>query len=234
MAGHDTHLLERGAHYLIYIEVNRSTLHSPLPTLPCEQLLPMAHMERTDHIHGRVEHRSIKVTAVNGLAFFGARQVVRIERCRRAHGKAKGSREVVFAVTDLDTYQIPPTELAAHAWGHWIVENCVHHVRDVTFNEDWRRTRKGAVPVVLGCVSDMCARCSPPQAGRISPQVTELTPPRTRSLLSTESSVLSPYGSEPRELRTLPARTGEQLVLKQRDDGPGLLKRDHTALLAGC
>ncbi|MGW5875159.1 hypothetical protein ACWFMI_01210 [Nocardiopsis terrae] len=31
----------------------------------------------------------------------------------------------------------------------------VHYVRDVTWGEDARRTRTGAAPVVLGCVTDI-------------------------------------------------------------------------------
>ncbi|USY19391.1 ISAs1 family transposase [Nocardiopsis exhalans] len=154
VADHATYLLERGAHYLIYVKGNRPRLHSQLSTLPWSQI-PVAHSQGPTHAHGREEHRSVKVTAVTGLAFPGARQVVRIERHRREHGKAQGSREVVFAVTDLDAHQVSPAELAAHARGHWTVENRVHYVRDVTFNEDARRTRTGAAPVVLGCLTDI-------------------------------------------------------------------------------
>lgn len=154
VAAHATYLRKREAHYLIYVKGNRPTLHEQLAALPWDEV-PLAHVEGPIHAHGREERRSAKVTAVNGLAFPGACQVVRIERYRRRHGTIKGSREVVFAVTDLDAHQVSPEELAAHARGHWTVENRVHHVRDVTFKEDARRTRTGAAPVVLGCVTDI-------------------------------------------------------------------------------
>ncbi|MCY9787088.1 ISAs1 family transposase [Nocardiopsis sp. EMB25] len=152
MAAHATYLLTRGAHYLIYVKGNRPTLHEQLAALPWSQV-PLAHSEGPTHAHGREERRSVKVTAAGGLAFPGTCQVVRIERHRRRHGTVKGSREVVFAVTDLDAHQVSPPELAAHARGHWTVENQVHYVRDVTFKEDVRRTRTGAAPVVLGCLT---------------------------------------------------------------------------------
>lgn len=97
----------------------------------------------------------VKVTAVEGLPFPGECQVVRIERHRRRHGTLKSSREVVFAVTDLDAHQVSPAELATHARGHWTVENRVYYVRDVTFKEDARRTCTGAASVVLGCLTDI-------------------------------------------------------------------------------
>lgn len=113
VADHATYLRKRGAHYLIYVKGNRPRLHTQLSCLPWPQI-PVAHTQGPTHAHahGREEHRSVKVTAVTGLAFPGARQVVRIERHRREHGKAKGSREVVFAVTDLDAHQVSPAELA--------------------------------------------------------------------------------------------------------------------------
>ncbi|MEV2279494.1 ISAs1 family transposase [Nocardiopsis sp. NPDC049922] len=154
VADHATYLLERGAHYLIYVKGNRPTLHEQLAALPWDEV-PLAHDEEPIHAHGREERRSLKVTAAGGLAFPGACQVVRIERHRRRHGTVKGSREVVFAVTDLDAHQVSPPELAAHARGHWTVENRVHYVRDVTWGEDARRTRIGAAPVVLGYVTDI-------------------------------------------------------------------------------
>jgi predicted transposase YbfD/YdcC len=154
VADHATYLLERGAHYLIYVKGNRSTLHARLTHLPWGQV-PVAHTQGPVHAHGREERRALQVLAVNDLAFPGARQVVRIHRWRRPHGQTKTTRETVFAITDLDAHQVSPAELAAYARGHWTIENRVHHVRDVTFSEDARRTRKGTAPVVLGCVSDI-------------------------------------------------------------------------------
>ncbi|MFD6096888.1 ISAs1 family transposase [Nocardiopsis flavescens] len=151
---HATYLLKRGAHYLICVKGNRLTLHEQPAALPWNEV-PLAHDEGPVHAHRREERRLLKVTAVNGPAFPEARQVVRIERHRRRHGTVKGRREVVFAVTDLDAHQVCPAELAAHARGHWTVENRVHYVRDVTFREDARRTRTGAAPVVLGCLTDI-------------------------------------------------------------------------------
>lgn len=154
VADHATYLRKRGAHYLIYVKGNRPILHEQLAALPWGEV-PLAHVEGPTHAHGREERRLVKVIAAGGLAFPGACQVVRIERHRRRHGTVKGSREVVFAVTDLDAHQVSPAELAAHARGHWTVENRVHYVRDVTWGEDVRRTRTGAAPAVLGCLTDI-------------------------------------------------------------------------------
>ncbi|GHD26395.1 ISAs1 family transposase [Nocardiopsis kunsanensis] len=167
VADHATYLLGRRAHYLIYVKGNRPTLHEQLAALPWGEV-PIADDEGPIHAHGREERRSIKVATVNGLVFPGACQVVRIERYRRRHGTLKGSREVVFAVTDLDAHQVSPAELAAHARGHWTVENRVHHVRDVTFHENARRTRAGR--------ARGCDRYRPPSVDRRGVEEPRLRP----------------------------------------------------------
>lgn len=40
-------------------------------------------------------------------------------------------------------------QLAAFVRGHWAIENRVHYVRDVTFDEDRSRVRTGDAPRVL-------------------------------------------------------------------------------------
>jgi hypothetical protein len=152
VAAHAAYLLKREAHHLIYVKGNRRVLREQLAALPWGEV-HVAHVEGPCHAHGREERRSTKVTAVSRLAFPGACQVIRIERYRRRHGTIKGSRTVVFAVLDLDAHEVSPAELAALPRGQWMVENRVHYVRDVTFKEDACRTRTGAAPVVLGCLT---------------------------------------------------------------------------------
>lgn len=43
----------------------------------------------------------------------------------------------------------PPSTLAAWVQGHWGIENRLHWVRDVTFDEDRSQIRTGAGPQVM-------------------------------------------------------------------------------------
>lgn len=77
-------------------------------------------------------------------------QVCRLERT--VTRKERTTREVAYAVTSL-----PPRRADAHRllrlWrGHWGIENRVHWVRDVTFDEDRCQVRTGAAPHVLAAV----------------------------------------------------------------------------------
>jgi hypothetical protein len=53
--------------------------------------------------------------------------------------------EVRYYVTSLAPEQADAKALLALARGHWGIENRLHHVRDVTFDEDRSQMRAGAV-----------------------------------------------------------------------------------------
>jgi hypothetical protein len=67
---------------------------------------------------------------------------VRIERHRYVKGRE--SVEVAYLIASLTTEEAGPERLLELNRAHWAIENRLHHVRDVTFNEDRCRVRKGA------------------------------------------------------------------------------------------
>ena len=74
-------------------------------------------------------------------------QVCRLERT--VHHKGKTRREVAYAVTSLSPKEADAQRLLELWRGHWGIENRVHWVRDVTFDEDRCQVRKGAAPQVM-------------------------------------------------------------------------------------
>ena len=134
--------------------------------------MPLTHTEGPTHAHGRKENRPLKVIVTRGSTFLEACQVVHIGRHRRRHGKKKGSREVGFALTHLDAHQVCPVESATHTRKHRTIENRVRYARDVTCKEDARRTRAGAVPVVLECLTYLVRQvlAAPGEESRIRTQ----------------------------------------------------------------
>jgi predicted transposase YbfD/YdcC len=82
---------ERGAHYLLTVKGNQPRLHAQLGALPWRQV-PVGDDTR-DRGHGRVERRTLKVTAVAaGLGFPHAAQAVQIVRRRRPLNATKGKK----------------------------------------------------------------------------------------------------------------------------------------------
>ena len=97
--------------------------------------------------HGRIEVRKITTTSevVMHLEWPGAAQVVRIERHR--HIKGRDSVEIAYLITSLSAAEASPDRLLQLNRAHWGIENKLHHVRDVSMNEDRCRVRAGARPI---------------------------------------------------------------------------------------
>jgi hypothetical protein len=76
--------------------------------------------------------------------------VCRIERVRIIGGEE--SREVVYAVTSLRREEADAEKLLKLSRDHWGIENRLHCVRDVTFDEDRCRVRSGSGPQVFAAI----------------------------------------------------------------------------------
>ncbi len=148
---------ERGAHYLLTVKGNQPTLHAQLAALPWGEV-PVGDDSR-DRGHGRVERRTLKVTAVAaGLGFPHAAQAVQVIRRRRPLNATKGQRwstETVYAVTSLTATDASPAELADIIRGHWGIEDRLHWVRDLTYDEDRSHVRTGNGPRVMASLRNL-------------------------------------------------------------------------------
>jgi predicted transposase YbfD/YdcC len=115
--------------------------------------VPVAYDKR-ERGHGRAERRTLKVTAVaRGLAFPHAAQAIQIVRRRTAKGRR--SRETCYAVTSLTATQASPAQLAAIIRGHWGIEDRLHWVRDIDFDEDRCQIRTAAGPQIMASLRNL-------------------------------------------------------------------------------
>ena len=57
--------------------------------------------------------------------------------------------EVVYLISSADHHTAPPATLAGWVQGHWGIENRLHWVRDVTYDEDRSQVRSGNAPQVM-------------------------------------------------------------------------------------
>src|SRR6478735_10354501 len=102
--------------------------------------------------HGRRARRTVKaVLAPAWIGFAGAAQVAQLRRTVTANGKK--TVEVVYLITsDRDA---GPAALAAWVRGHWEIENRLHWVRDVTYQEDRSLVRTGNAPRVMASLRSL-------------------------------------------------------------------------------
>jgi len=106
--------------------------------------------------HGRAGRRTVKITDVAaGLAFPHAAQAIQIVRRRRPLNGKKPAAETVYAITSLTAFQARPAELAAIIRGHWLIEDRLHWVRDMDWDEDRSRVRTGNGPRVMASLRNL-------------------------------------------------------------------------------
>ena len=178
---HAGYLAGRGAHYLLIVKRNQPGLHAQLTALPWRDV-PVAYT-KAERGHGRTERRTLKITAVAaGLAFPRAAQAIRITRRRKVKGK--WSAETCYAVTSLTVTQASPAQLAAIIRGHWGIEDRLHWVRDMDFDEDRSQVRTASGPRIM----PPCATWSSPSCGWPEQPA---SPPRSAT---TPAGPAAPYG----------------------------------------
>ncbi len=93
-----------------------------------------------------------------GLAFPHAAQAIQIVRRRRqltGKNSKKWSAETVYAITSLTAIQARPADLARIARGHWGIEDRLHWVRDLTYDEDRSQVRTGNGPRVMASLRNL-------------------------------------------------------------------------------
>jgi hypothetical protein len=107
--------------------------------------------------HGRIETRRLWASdqLAGYLDFPYARQVFRLERTTTKLDGSLLRREVIFGITSLHQRKGPARRLLELNRGHWGIENRLHWVRDVTFDEDRSQVRKGAGLQVMAALRNL-------------------------------------------------------------------------------
>lgn len=81
--------------------------------------------------------------------------MVEREVCREYRGTITHSVETAYGVTSLKKEQASAQRLLELIRGHWEIENRVHYVRDVTYDEDRSRIRTDNGPRVMASIRNL-------------------------------------------------------------------------------
>jgi predicted transposase YbfD/YdcC len=141
---------DRGGHYILTVKDNQPNLRKRVKSLPWKDIPCLA--ASREHGHGRQDTRTLKATELSsgiGIGFPGAAQVLRLTRTRTVRTTGKRTRETVYAITSLTAADARPDQIAAWLRGHWVIENRLHWVRDVDYDEDRSQVRTGSGPQVM-------------------------------------------------------------------------------------
>jgi len=111
----------------------------------------------TNKGHGRIEVRKIQTsTALNGYVTFPyAKQVCRIKRITYNLDGELMRKEVAYGITSLSVEKADAQRLLTLNRGHWSIENRLHWVRDVTFDEDRSQVRTKGGPRVMATLRNL-------------------------------------------------------------------------------
>jgi len=107
--------------------------------------------------HGRIEQREIRVSDClnHNLDFPYVGQVFRIQRHTYHVKSGRETHETVHGITSLLPNLATPQRLLGLNRNHWGIENKLHWVRDVTFDEDRSQIRTGQAPRVMASLHNL-------------------------------------------------------------------------------
>jgi predicted transposase YbfD/YdcC len=108
-----------------------------------------------DRGHGRVERRTIRVAPADESLFPGAVQAFRLRRDTGGLDGVWTRKEIVYGITSLPPDLADPAQLNHYERRHWVVEDRLHWVRDVTFHEDASQMRTGTAPRALAALRNL-------------------------------------------------------------------------------
>jgi predicted transposase YbfD/YdcC len=111
-------------------------------------------LEKTDHGHGRVETRRLWVlkTPWHIDHWVGCNGLCKIERTRYDKARKRECIEISYAITSLEGKD-ENLEILMEIWqNHWKIENQLHWVKDVEFEEDRSIVRKNESPRFFSCL----------------------------------------------------------------------------------
>ena len=149
-------IVEAGGDYVMIVKDNQPQLKADIElvfTLP-----PAGDRQESartvDGGHGRIETRNLTTSeALVGYSDWpGLAQVFEVGRHVITQKTEKERVEVVYGVTSLRPERATPKRLLELVRGHWGIENKLHWVRDVTFDEDRSQVRCGNIPHIMAAL----------------------------------------------------------------------------------
>ena len=145
-------IVEKEADYILHVKKNQPTLMNQIEGFFNEHLDSNCNFDRIEHDffekinknHGRIETRKVLTVPVEDSsvevdAWRGLKSLVRVERIREFSDKIES--EISYYISSI--YYTDAKRIAEGIRSHWGIENKVHWILDVAFDEDRCRVRKG-------------------------------------------------------------------------------------------
>jgi len=164
-------IVENKGDYLLVVKDNQPLLRADIEAVfEAPHLLELTPQElasertvREVTIHGRrIEERVLRTSTALNECYRGSTpdddlwpglgQVLQIKRTITDKQTGRTTTERAYAITSLSPQRATPAQLLAAWREHWHIENKLHWVRDVTFDEDRSTVRCGRIPQVMAAL----------------------------------------------------------------------------------
>ena len=146
-------IAERGAEVVVTVKTNAASLHKGVKDA-FRRGSPNA-IETTEKTHGGLERRMYEIVRASGNAvdknFCTLKSFVRVTRENTSHsGKRRKKKSVTYYASSLPAEEVQ--RIADCVRARWAIENKLHYVLDVAFDEDRSRVRMKNSPENLSRV----------------------------------------------------------------------------------
>ena len=137
-------IVQQDGDYVLSLKGNQGKLREDVAMYFTSSLSPEAAIVTVDGGHGRIETRAIRVTdeiawLKERHAWAGLQSIIAVTATRELGNKV--TEETRYFISSLSANNPAKLEHAVRA--HWAIENNLHWVLDIAFDEDSNRTRKG-------------------------------------------------------------------------------------------
>ena len=143
-------IVEKEGDYVLSLKGNQGTLHDDVKALfrsfPALRDLGMEEYQTTDGDHGRIEERTYRVINIPRLFtkkhdWLGLSSLIEVSNKRETQGKIQKEKRYYISSLPKDAQK-----LGRVIRSHWAIENTLHWILDVSFQDDESRIRKGYAP----------------------------------------------------------------------------------------